>query len=283
MKRGLLIWTLAMAGATPLLRAQQPAPAPVMTGLAQRFPAVDLTGTWVSIVTEDWAVRMITPPKGDFESLPLTAAAQASANTFDLAQAEAGGRACDAYGAPALLRQPGRIRISWQDANTLRLETDAGEQTRVFRFAGGSLPAERGAPSRQGTSIATWQYAGGFDPIRAANPAAAVGGRGVGGRGGGGGGGRRGGGAVMPTGGKLKVETTNLTAGLLRKNGVPYSANTTLMEYFNLLTEPNGTQWLIVTTVVRDPENLAVDYIMSTNFRKEADDSKWKPAPCSLR
>ena len=81
----------------------------------------------------------------------------------------------------------------------------------------------------------------------------------------------------------MKVTTTNLTAGFLRKNGVPYSANTTLTEYFNLLAEPNGTVWFVVTTVIHDPENLAVDYITSTNFRKEADASKWRPRPCALR
>jgi hypothetical protein len=273
-----LICAAVVLASTPAMRAQQ-APAAPPAGLPQRFPAIDLTGTWVSIVTEDWAVRMITPPKGDFESLPLTQAARDAANSFDLAQAESAGRACDAYGAPALLRQPGRIRLSWQDANTLRLEADAGEQTRVLAFAGSS--ASRGAPSRQGFSVAEWQYAGGFNAIRAADPAAAAG---RGGRGGGGGRGGRGGGrGTMPTGGKLKVTTSNLTPGLLRKNGVPYSANATMTEYFNEVTEQNGTRWLIVTTVVHDPVNLAVDYITSTNFRKEPDDAKWAPTPCSLR
>jgi len=88
---------------------------------------------------------------------------------------------------------------------------------------------------------------------------------------------------LAPAGGKLKVTTTHLTPGLLRKNGVPYSANTQLTEYFNLLTEPSGTQWLIVTTIVHDPENLVVDYITSTNFRKEPDNAKWRPQGCSLR
>ena len=32
---------------------------------------VDLTGYWVSVVTEDWRWRMKTPPKGDVASLPL--------------------------------------------------------------------------------------------------------------------------------------------------------------------------------------------------------------------
>ena len=308
--------------------AQQPAPT------AQQFAPIDLTGTWVSVVTEDWQVRMITPPKGNFESVPLTPAAREAANRFDPTQAEA--RACDAYGAPVLLRQPGRVRISWQDPQTLKLEMDAGEQTRLLHF---DPAAPRGGASRQGFSAAEWQYANGFDPLHAND--APRGGRGGGrGRGGpgtppagapvtgaggspqggvaGGGlpatpsagapaagaaaapaaaqnGGARGNageftpvargraGVATPQGGRLKVVTDNLTAGLLRKNGVPYSARATVTEYFNLLTEPSGTQWFVVTTVVRDPENLLVDYIMSSNFKKEADGSKFKPSPCSLR
>jgi hypothetical protein len=285
-----------VVGIAPAAFSQQaPAGTPnPIAGLAQRFAPIDLTGTWVSIVTEDWAVRMITPPKGDFESLPLTRAAQDVANRFDIVQAEASGRACEAYGAPALLRIPGRVRIAWQDADTLKIDTDAGEQTRLLHFV---APPAAPAPSRQGLSLAQWQYANGFDPVRAAaaTPAADAGrgapgapaGRGAGGaapRGGGGGGGGRGRGpALAPTGGKLKVVTTDLAPGLLRKNGVPYGANAQVTEYFNFLTEPNGTQWLIVTTAIHDPDNLVVDYITSTNFRREPDDSKWRPQPCSLR
>ena len=266
--------------------AQQP-PVASQESLYQRYAPLDLTGTWVSIVSEDWAVRMITPPKGDVESLPLTAAARDATNRADMAQVEAAGRACDAYGAPAIMREPGRLRMAWADADTLRIDTDAGEQTRLLHFSGDDA---RGAPSRQGSSVAEWQYAGGFDPIRAAETATAARGRAAGAAGvpGGGGGGRggrggRGAGVAAPAGGRLKVTTTNLTAGFLRKNGVPYSANTTLTEYFNLLTEPDGTAWIVVTTVMRDPENLAVDYITSTNFRKEPDASKWRPRPCALR
>ncbi len=29
---------------------------------------------------------------------------------------------------------PGRLHITWQDANTLRIDTDAGRQTRLVRF-----------------------------------------------------------------------------------------------------------------------------------------------------
>ena len=254
----------------PAPAAQQPA-----TSLHQRYAPIDLTGTWVSIVTEDWEYRMLAPPTGDFANLPLTRAAQEAANRADRARIEEAGRACDAYGAPVIMREPGRVRITWQDPATLRIDTDAGSQTRLFHFDRRTPPDP---PSRQGHSAAQWQYAGGFDPIRAgqAPPPERAGGR-AGGRG------SRGAAPLAPVGGKLKVVTTNLTPGFLRKNGVPYSANTTVTEYYNLLTEPSGMRWIVVTAVVHDPENLVVDFITSTNFRRESDDAKWQPRPCSLR
>jgi hypothetical protein len=198
-----------------------------------------------------------------------------------MTQVAAAGRACEAYGAPAIMREPGRVQISWQDADTLRIQADAGEQTRLLHFAGAP---EGGAASLQGVSRAEWQYAGGFDPERAVRtPPAADGQPARGGRGGRGGGGFGRGRATAPQGGRLKVVTTNLTPGFLRKNGVPYSADTVVTEYYNLLQQPDGQQWFVVTTVVRDPGNLAVDYITSTNFRKEPDAAKFRPRPCSLQ
>ena len=37
----------------------------------QALAPFDLTGNWVSVVTEDWRWRMVTPPQGDFSSIPL--------------------------------------------------------------------------------------------------------------------------------------------------------------------------------------------------------------------
>lgn len=234
----------------------------------QQFAPVDLIGNWVSVITEDWHIRMARPTVGNFEGLALSQRAQQAAMNVDLDQIESAGQACLAYGAPRLIREPGRIQISWEDNDTLQINTDAGEQTRLLHFE--NAPA-LGAPSLQGHSEAEWQYAGGFDPQRALlNP------------------GQAGGRALTPgpllemAGGKLYVETSNLSPGLLRKNGVPYSGNTEITEYFNTLREPDGTEWLIVTTIVRDPLNLLVDHITSTNFTREADDSNWNPTPCSL-
>jgi len=216
---------------------------------ARAAAPIDLTGTWVSVVTEDWRWRMSTPPKGDYASVPLSEAGRKAADTWDPAKDSAAGEQCRAYGAAAIMRVPGRIRISWENDTTLKVETEAGTQTRLLNFV---APAPRSEPSWQGTSVANWQLAGG---------------------------GRRGGGT--PRGGSLRIITTNLRPGYLRKNGVPYSANARVTEYINRTNEPNGDAWLVVTTVVDDPQNLTSRFVTSTHFKKVPDGSAWSPTPCS--
>jgi hypothetical protein len=207
----------------------------------------ELTGYWVSVITEDWRWRMVTPARGDVASIPLTAAGLAQANQWDPERDAAMGEGCKSYGAPGLMRAPTRLNIMWTDDETLQVDTDYGEQTRLLRFGDAGPPNE---PSLQGRSVAEWSGAGR-------------------GRGGG------------PPVGYLRVETTNVTAGYLRKNGVPYSADTVLTEYWDVFDAPDGDRWLVITSVVHDPENLQVDWITSLNFKQEADGSKWNPTACS--
>jgi hypothetical protein len=237
---------------------QPPGPPPT----ARAAAPVDLTGTWVSVVTEDWQWRMVTPPKGDAESVPLNAEGRRVTNLWDPSK----DGMCEAYGVGGIMRMPGRLRISWQDDNTLKIETDAGEQTRLLRFAApagpGAAPVSAQSSQRtlQGTSVAEWQRPGGaFDAFLE--------------RGGGAGGaGRR--------WGSLKVVTTNHTGGWLRRNGVPYSQNATVTEYYTRISNPEGGDWFVVTTVVEDPQYLGQPFITSSNFKKEADGAKFKPVPC---
>ena len=219
---------------------------------ARTAAPIDLTGTWVSVVTEDWRWRMVTPPKGDYASVPLNSAATKVADAWDPAKDTAAGEECRAYGAAAIMRMPGRIRISWADDNTMTIETEAGTQARALQFA---ASAAAGAPSWQGTSIAVWQPAGG--------------------------GGNRRGGGPPPRGGSLRVVTTNMRPGYLRKNGVPYSANARLTEYIYRTAESNGDSWLVVITLVEDPQYLTSRFVTSTHFKKVPDGSAWTPAPCS--
>jgi hypothetical protein len=218
---------------------------------------VDLTGYWVTVVTEDWRYRMVTPARGDHPSVPLNASGNAAANTWDPAKDEASGVQCRAYGAAGVMRAPGRIHITWQDDATLKIETEAGTQTRLLRFtqaAGSDVPS-----GWQGTSMATWEFAG------------ARGGRG----------------GAAPTGaraGNLKVVTVRMRPGYLQKNGVPYSENAVLTEYFNRTVEPDGDSWLILTSIVEDPQYLTGPFIRSTHYKRLSDNNTaWEPEPCSAR
>src|SRR6187551_3088521 len=134
----------------------QPNPNRAATPRAPRAAApIDLTGYWVSIVTQDWRWRMATPANGDYPRLPLTPEARDLASAWDPAKDEAAGEQCRSYGAPALMSVPGRLHITWQDDNTLKIETDAGTQTRLFHFDGKQPPANA-ARTWQGISAAQW-------------------------------------------------------------------------------------------------------------------------------
>jgi hypothetical protein len=221
---------------------------------------IDLTGTWVSIVNEDWRWRMMTPPKGDYASVPLNDAGRAEADKWTPAL---DGR-CEAYGVGGLMRMPTRLRISWQDDTTLKIEADAGVQTRLLHFgpAAGSGPAA-GPRTLQGYTAASWEY-----------PGTAGGGRG-------GGRGRGGPPPATPKFGTLHAVTTSHTAGWLRRNGVPYSDGAAIVENFDRFKSPNGDEWFVVTTAVNDPKYLAQEFVTSSHFKREADGSKWSPMPCT--
>jgi hypothetical protein len=210
--------------------------------------AIDLTGYWVSVVVEDWKWRMVTPRKGVYEAIPLNAAGRKVADTWDPARDEAAGEQCRAYGAANIMRVPGRLRVTWENDTTLRIDTDAGTQTRRLHF--GAPPAAE--PSWQGRSQARWEYG----PGRGAGPA---------------------------RGGSLKVVTTNLRPGYVRKNGAPYSASATVTEYFDVNTLPNGEQWMTVTTKVEDPQYFVRHYLTTTDFKKLPNNAGWNPTPCSAR
>jgi hypothetical protein len=223
---------------------------------------VDLTGTWVAVVTEDWEWRMQTPPKGDYTTIAGVMSAQGRkiADSWDPSM---DGR-CEAYGVGGLMRMPGRLRISWEDDFTLRIESDAGQQTRRLHFArpgGAVVSAPAGTPrTLQGHSIAEWRRAGGAQD--------AFLNRGVGAAGG------------TQQWGSLEVTTTGMSSGWLRRNGVPYSENTTVTEHFLRFTHPEAGEWFVVTTIVEDPLYLTQPFITSSNFKKEPNDAKFTPVPC---
>jgi len=256
-----LLGTLLAVAAAAMLSAQGGQKPPASPRAAA---PIDLTGYWVSIVTQDWRWRMVPPIKGDYRGIQLNAEGRKVADAWDPAKDEAAGEACKSYGAPGLMNVPGRLRISWQDDRTLKVETDAGTQTRVFRFGNEPVPPGT-APSWQGHSVADWQLSRTNVPL-VLRPAEREPGEKP---------------PPTPPGGWLRVRTTNLRPGYLRKNGVPYSANTVLTEYWESFTREGGDQWLTITTQVEDPQYLAQPRVIAIPFKKEPGGAKWDPTPCS--
>src|SRR5688500_1741657 len=133
-------------------RAQRGGP-PAAARSPQQAAPVDLTGYWVSLVTEDWRYRIVTPPQGDYTSVPLNAAGRKGADAWDPARHAAAGDQCHGFGVAGVRRLPGRLHITWQDDRPLRVEADAGTQVRTLVFG---APAAAGPADWQGSSRATW-------------------------------------------------------------------------------------------------------------------------------
>jgi hypothetical protein len=246
MTRGIAVTLLMLAAGVPAAPQGKQAPK-----TPKEAAPIDLTGNWVSVVTEDWRWRMLIPKKGDYTSVPLNAEGRKVADTWDSANLASDG--CRAYGAAAIMRVPGRLYIAWENEATLRIDTDAGQQTRLLRFDKSSKPPpER---SWQGHSAAEWKritQPGGLGVSLQQGPGRA---------------------------GALKVVTTDLKAGFLRRNGVPYSEDTLVTEFFDRLSA-YGTDWMTVFTIVEDPRYLDQPFITSTHFKREPDRSRWMPKPC---
>jgi hypothetical protein len=228
--------------------AAVPGPPPT----AKAAAPIDITGYWVSLVTEDWRYRMATPPKGDVSGVPLNPAGRGAANAWDPAKDETAGEQCKAFGVGGLMRMPGRIHITWQDDETLKIDADAGAQTRILNFK----PSRSQGGDWQGVSMANWERQASVMGVGRGGP---------------------------PPGGSLKVVTSKMKAGYLRKNGIPYSADAVVTEYFERFDEPNGESLLLVITEVNDPTYLATPFWTSTHFKKQNDATGWNPTPCSAK
>ena len=208
----------------------------------------------MSIVSDEWRYRMLTPPKGNIDYVPVNAEGRRVAQEWDPAKDEAAGESCKGYGPAGLMRLPGRLHITWPDS-------EHAEDRDRHRHADAAVALRRRArrrgtnpPSLQGYSAAEWEFPGG----RGA-PGSRV-------------------------SGQLKVVTTRMKPGYLRKNGVPYSAAAVLTEYVSQLTDDDdGTRYLTVTTMLDDPTYLQQPWVRTSQFRRQADAKGWNPTPCSTR
>jgi hypothetical protein len=212
------------------------------TTIAAQQAPVDLTGYWVAAITEDWRFRMVTPPKGDYASVPLNAEGTKAAGTWDPAKDVAAGEQCRAFGAAGIMRLPVRLHVTWQDAKTLKVEIDNGKQVRIFHL-------DKSAPSPaqaewQGFSVAEWETVQQGQGI-----APAGGGRGN------------------------AAQAGSALSGSLKA---------VLTEFFDRTNEPNGDSWLILTSIVDDPAYLQQPFMLTTHFKREPDGARFNPRPCEV-
>ncbi|HVG55304.1 MAG TPA: hypothetical protein VM846_12785 [Vicinamibacterales bacterium] len=222
---------------------------------AKAAAPVDITGYWVSIVTEDWIERMSpdSPPSGTGGGgggFGGGGGGGRGRGGAPAAAAPASTDPCRAYGAGGSMRVPGRLNITWADDNTLKVDMDSGTQTRLLHFGQTQAPAQR---TLQGHSIAAWDTG-----ARA------------------GGGGRGGAAPAAPRWGQLRVVTTNTTGGYLLSSRNSYGENAVITEYF-MPHQDFGVQYLTVVTSIEEGGN---PRIVSSTFKKEPDGSKFKPAAC---
>jgi len=253
MKRGMLGAALCLAAAVGMHAQGGRGGGNAAPPAAKAAAPVDLTGYWVSMIVDEWRFR-VTPQKGDVVYLPINAAARRLALAWDPAKDEAEGNQCKAYGAVGVMQRPGRLHITWEDDNTLRIDADAGTQTRLVHF--GPAAAPKAEPSWQGYSVAQWQLP---NMGRGRGPAP----------------------GTVP--GNLKVVTTNMRPGYIRKNGVPYSGDAVLTEYVNRITGAENDSYLVVTAEVEDPAYLNQPFVRSYQFKKQPDATGWSPTACLPR
>jgi hypothetical protein len=225
--------------------AQQAARAPAAVPTPREAAPYDLTGQWVAVVTDDWRWRMITPPPKDYASVPLNAAGREAADGWDREADIRNGNECRPFGVGGIMRVPGRIRFSWQGDDTIKIDTDAGTQTRLLHFGAFQRPA---SPTWQGDSVASWEMVGATR-------------------------------GQPPTGGSLKVVTTGMKLGYVRWNGVPYSEDAVITEHYDRY-EAFGDTWVTITTIIEDPKYYNQPFITSADFKLEKDRSKWRPTQC---
>ncbi len=195
---------------------------------------------------------MAAAPKGDVGGIPVSAEGRRGAAAWDPEKDAASDDACKAYGVGGVMHLAGRLHITWDADDTLKIETEAGAQTHLLAF--GQPRAQTN--EWQGVSVATWD-----------RPTAALSGFSIG----------RGG----ASGASLKVVTTKARPGYLMRNGVPYGANATFTEYYDLLQVPGGDPLLVVTVEVVDPQYLSQPYWYSVHFKKQADATGWNLRPCA--
>jgi len=202
-------------------------------------------GYWVSVVTEDWRFRHGDSPKGIYTGVSLNAEGRKIADAWDPANDEATGEQCRATGLRTSCGCPDAF-TSLQDEQTLKIETDAAKQTVCYISI-----AIRG----RGEIGRVFRKRHGTDPV----------------------------GPRYRSSRFSEGCHDQPQAGILAKEGVPYSASAVLTEYFDRVIEPTARRNLAITSTVRIQCIWRSRSSRHSHYKKQTDSSGWNPTPCSAR
>jgi cyclase len=229
--RILALVTLGAVVAVVRIGGQAPPPA---AGTAPS-PGFDLSGYWTAAMHEDALERGAGPELADYGGFPINEAARLFALSYNASRLTLRQHQCDGYVAPYSIRSIGNAR-AWEerDEHTQRLiAIHWFNQT----FEGRRIIWMDGRLHPPAYAPHTWM---GFSTGRF-------------------------------VGNALEVRTTHLKQGWLRRNGLPESDQTTLVEFF----VRHGDR-LTHTSVINDPVYLAEPVIRTTDFfRQPVDHQSW--------
>lgn len=186
---------------------------------------MDLSGEWGQKTHEDAPERGGGPELGDYTGLPINDRARAQADAFDASKWAHPDHQCEPHPADYAYRGPGSLRI-WADMDPLTQQVTAWHTQAMWMNPQRTIYMD-GRPHPSEYAPHTW---GGFS-------------------------------TGQWVGDMLKVETTHMKEGWLRRNGLPRSEKATMTEYFN-----RHGEYLTVVQIVKDPVFLTEPLVRTSNW-----------------
>jgi hypothetical protein len=204
------------------------------------FAQIDLAGEWAPQFHEDQPERLAGPPVGDYAGLPINDAARFMADAWEADILSVPEHQCKPHPADYSPRGPANLRIS-KEVDTATQEVIA-LHTHISWQAPERTIWMDGRTHPDEFAAHTWQ---GFSTGEWIGPV-------------------------------LKVVTTHLKKGWIRRNGVPRSDQAELTEYFF-----RHGDFLTWTSIVNDPLYLTEPMIRTSDFRV-APAQNIGPYPCLI-
>ncbi len=227
----LLVGLLAASAA---VQAQMPFPGS-NAGRVQSAPAIDFSGYWTGNMQEDGEERGAGPALVDYGGVPVNQAGRLWALSYDPSRLTSRYHQCDGYVAPYSMRAIGNTRV-WEERDP-HLQTLIAIHWYSQTFEGHRVFWMDGRPHPPAYAAHTYM---GFS-------------------------------TGTFVGNALRVETTHLKQGWLRRNGLPESDQTTLTEFF-----VRHGDHITYTSVIKDPVFLSEPLTKTTDFyRQPSDPGAW--------